>query len=122
MPHIMVIDDEGQVRKALKEILEFEGYTVATAANGKEGVELCQKQPPDLVVTDIIMPVQEGLETIVEIKQKYPNAKIIAISGGGRVSSIDYLGWSEKLGAGAVFSKPIDFDELLKTIKRLLGK
>ncbi len=121
MKHILIIDDEGQIRKAMKEILEKEGYGVTVAANGREGVELFKKRPVDLIITDIIMPEKAGLETIAEIKKENTQVKIIAISGGGRVSSKDYLVWAEKMGASRTFAKPIDFGELLKAVAALLA-
>ena len=121
MKHILLIDDEEQIRKTLKVILEREGYSVSVASNGNQGLRLFREKGADLIITDIIMPDKEGLETIVDIKKEAPRVKIIAISGGGRITSQDLLLWAGKLGVNMTFSKPVDFDEFLKSIAILLA-
>jgi len=81
---ILVIDDESQLRAMLKKFLEMEGYEVITASNGKEGLHLFSEDPADLVITDLIMPDKEGIETIKELKASNPKTKVIAMSGGGK--------------------------------------
>ncbi|MFQ6113748.1 MAG: response regulator [bacterium] len=120
MARILVIDDEPQVRTMLKEIFEDEGYQVVTAADGEEGLKLYRYEPADLVVTDIVMPEKEGLATIRELRQISPEVKIIAISGGGRVVTRDFLRVAQAFGAKRVFSKPIATEELLRAIAGLL--
>ncbi len=121
MKRILVIDDDFQVRALLKEILEQEGYEVADASNGAEGIRLYRDEPADLIITDIIMPEKEGIETIFELKRDFPDVKIIAISGGGRLSSKDYLSIAEKCNVARTFSKPFNREELLEAICELLG-
>ena len=84
MARILVIDDEELARFTLREILEAAGHEVIEASNGNEGTAFQRANPCDVVITDMIMPEKEGLETIVELKGEYPDLKIIAISGGGR--------------------------------------
>jgi DNA-binding response OmpR family regulator len=120
MPRILVIDDDDQVRLMLQIALEKSGFEVLTAENGKIGLAMFREQSADLIVTDIIMPEQEGIETIVELRRDFPDTKIIAISGGGKVSPESYLTMADALGASRTFSKPLDMDEFLEAVQKLL--
>src|SRR4030095_5251414 len=91
MTRILLVDDDEQFRSMLSQSLKRAGYEVTEARNGSEGIDLYRDHPSDLIITDLIMPEKEGLETIREYRKSYPDAKIIAISGGSRNSSIDYL-------------------------------
>ncbi len=117
MQTILIIDDERQTREVIHQILECDGYTVLQAENGREGMELFNEQPTDLVITDIIMPEQEGFETIRELKKTHPSARIIAISGGGRMCSANYLDMAKKLGAHQILKKPFKRNELLEAVR-----
>jgi DNA-binding NtrC family response regulator len=119
--HILIIDDDERTRKLFRKILETEGYQVSEASNGNEGIKLFRKEPADLVITDIIMPEKEGIETIMELRKDFPDVKIIAMSGGGLVEADSYLEMAKKMGATEVLTKPIKNDELLKIIKDILG-
>jgi len=120
MKRILVIDDDIQMRQMLRQTLEKEGYEVVDAANGKEGVDLYRQAPTDLVITDIIMPEKEGVETIFELRHDFPNIKIIAISGGSRnFDAQDCLGYAKQVGVSFAFSKPFDMKELLGAISEL---
>jgi len=121
MRHVLVIDDEPDIREGIAELLEYEGYQVSMAANGREGVRLFREGRFDLVITDIVMPEQEGIETIRIIRKEAPQARIIAISGGGRVDPLGYLAMAKKLGADRVFEKPVDIDDLLAAMNQLLA-
>jgi DNA-binding response OmpR family regulator len=119
---ILVIDDEKNVRATICENLEMCGYEVVQATDGENGLDLIDPEnPPQLVITDIIMPRKEGLETIMHLRKMYPTMKVIAISGGGRTRTMDFLALAEKLGADAILPKPIDLDELEQTVKSLSG-
>ena len=85
MKRILVVDDEAQIRTMLTQMLEQEGYEVQTAENGEDGFNLVRKQVFDLVITDMIMPVKDGLKFIMELIKDYPELKILAISGGGAI-------------------------------------
>lgn len=122
MAKILVIDDEDQVRKMLRKLLENNSYDILEAENGNEGLKVFMDQAPDIVLTDLIMPEQEGLETIKEIRKVDPDVKIIAMSGGGINNPAMYLKIASKLGAEHVFTKPVESQELLKTIEGLLEK
>jgi len=121
MPHILLIDDDDLFRTMLRENLEELGHTVTEAHDGKEGLAHYALAPTDLVITDLIMPGKEGIETILEMRKKWPGVKIIAMSGGGRVSATDYLQTAQKLGAGCVLRKPFSNDELTAAINQLLS-
>jgi DNA-binding NarL/FixJ family response regulator len=84
-------------------------------------IKLYRANPTDLIITDLIMPEKEGIETIMELKKDFPDVKIIAISGGGRSKPESYLNLAKQLGAKRVFPKPIDREELLNAIRELLG-
>src|SRR5665647_854266 len=122
MAKILVLDDEPSILLMIKKMLEKAGHEVAIALNGKEGMLLFEKNKPDLLITDIIMPEKEGLETIFELRKMYPDLKIIAISGGGRISPEGYLPGAKLLGADMVFQKPLDQKEFMQAISLLLNK
>lgn len=115
--NILVIDDDPLVRKTLRVILEDEGYSVRCAKDGRDGLAAFREGPPDLVITDIIMPEQEGLETIMAIRSAWPEGAIIAISGGGRIQYADILHAAKRLGADAILAKPFEPHELIATVK-----
>jgi len=121
MKRILVIDDDNQLREMLKQLLEKNGYEVLSAENGRSGLKLFYEKGADLIITDLIMPEKEGLETITELHQKAPGLKIIAISGGGRIRPEDYLQLSESLGADRSFKKPFNSKELLSAVSALLA-
>ncbi len=122
MARILVIDDEDQIRIMLRRSLERHGYQVIDAPNGKVGMELCHEEPFDLVITDIVMPEKDGIETIGEIRRYFPETKIIAISGGGqRLKANDVLHTAGILGAQCTLYKPFQFEELLNAVRDVLG-
>jgi two-component system cell cycle response regulator CpdR len=121
MGKILIIDDEPYILLMLKKMLEKAGYEVDLAANGREGLELFVKESADLVITDIIMPDKEGLELILEMKKLSPELKIIAISGGGRISPESYLECARHFGAERVFQKPFRQQELVSAVGELMA-
>jgi DNA-binding response OmpR family regulator len=122
MAKILVLDDEASIVLMIKKMLEKAGHEVDMALNGKDGMILFEQNKPDLLITDIIMPEKEGLETIFELRQKYPDLKIIAISGGGRISPEGYLPGAKLLGADMVFQKPLDQKEFVQAVAALLNE
>ena len=120
LPNILIIDDEPQIRSLLKIMLEREGFDIIVASDGKEGMELFEKNPVDLVITDLIMPEKEGIEIIRALKKGYPDVPIIAMSGGGRNPPDGYLNTAKLFGAQATFEKPIKKEELLIAVKEAL--
>jgi len=97
-----------------------EGYEVVEAADGKAGMRLFRESPADLVITDLIMPEKEGIETIMDLRRNFPDVKIIAMSGGGIIQAEDYLGMAQGVGAHRVFEKPFGVSDMLKAVRDLL--
>ncbi len=121
MTRILVIDDEEMVRDMLRQTLEYAGYEVLEASEGEIGLRLFYSHRPALVITDILMPGREGIETIRELRKKAPEAKIIAISGGGRVSKQDFLPVAQSFGAVKTLAKPFERHELLDAVRAVLA-
>jgi DNA-binding response OmpR family regulator len=122
MSRILVIDDDIQMRQMLKQTLERAGYEVIDAQDGNEGIRLFHESPTDLVITDLIMPGKDGMETTIELKRDFPDVKIIAISGGSRaMDPRDYLHYATGVGVMKTFTKPFDPKELLEAIHELLS-
>jgi DNA-binding response OmpR family regulator len=113
---ILLIDDDIAVLRTLEIILSDLGYDTATAKDGIEGLRAFHKIHPDLVITDLIMPEKEGLETIIEMRRERPEVKIIAISGGGRIQNTNFLEMAASLGADAVLAKPFEPAQLAAKI------
>lgn len=122
MIKILVIEDDDSFRNVLIQMLEKAGYEVLSADNGNQALVHCRTESPDLVLTDIIMPDKEGLETIQELLNQCPNLKIIAMSGGGRFGPNSYLPMAAKLGAKRTLQKPFMREELLSTISDVLAE
>jgi DNA-binding NtrC family response regulator len=116
---ILVIDDEPALREILSQVLSSAGHRVIAAANGKEASRALTTSAFDVVVTDVIMPEKDGMQVISEVRKKYPEVRIIAMSGGGHVSRDQYLKIAKGLGAHAVLEKPFPNQTLLDTIERL---
>lgn len=122
MAHILLIDDEELVRAALREMMTSAGHTVAEAGNGKEALTLFDAATPDLVITDILMPEQEGLQTIAHMRSLRPAIKIIAITGGGGPRSSDLFRYATMLGARRALAKPFRKKDLLDAIDEVLAE
>jgi CheY-like chemotaxis protein len=117
---ILIIDDEDQTRRMLQQVLTRAGYEVVEACNGNEGLQRFRDRPTDLVITDILMPEKEGLETIIDIRREFPAVKIIAISGGGRAGNLHFLDMAKRLGAQHILQKPFELQEMLTAVSDLL--
>lgn len=120
MKRILVIDDDYMVRTMLRMTLESKGYAVTEAADGKEGLKRFAEFPADVIITDLVMPEKEGLETISELKKIMPEVNIIAISGGGKIGPEGYLTVAKSLGAKYTFTKPVNKEKLLEAIQTLI--
>lgn len=119
MARILVIDDQKEILDLLRRYLTATGHEVVTADSGHAGRKLFEQSPVDVVVTDIFMPDQDGLEMIMAMRRHYPEVKVIAISGGGTLGNIDILQAAQRLGASAVFEKPFDLVQLADKIRAL---
>ena len=122
MRRILIIDDDHHILLMIKKMLERAGFKVELASNGNKGLELLKRMPVDLVITDIIMPEKEGLETIREMKRLRSDLKIIAMSGGGRISSDNYLETARVFGATRVLGKPFSQKQMVSAVHDLLGE
>lgn len=121
MTRILLVDDDESFRPMIADALERFGFDVVSAVNGREALTAFLQRRPDLVLTDLIMPEQEGLETICELRRLAPHLPIIAMSGGGRTKPHGYLQVASQLGANQVLAKPFSFQELLDAIEATLG-
>ncbi|NOR87197.1 MAG: response regulator [Bacteroidales bacterium] len=119
---ILLIDDDPHFREMFAELLKRNDYEVIEASDGRYALELYNDHRPQLVITDIIMPEKEGIETILDLKKKYADIKIIAISGGGRTNAMDNLRSARLLGADFSFEKPFENKEILEAISGLTSK
>jgi len=120
MRTILIIDDEAAIRKLLSVFLKKHDFNVITAENGLKGIAAFKAKHVDLVVTDIVMPEMEGIETIGVIRKYSPDTKIIAFTGGGSLPPETYLRIAGDIGASRVFAKPLNLNLLLDSIKELL--
>lgn len=121
MKKILIIDDDHHILLMIKKMLERAGFEVDLASNGNEGLELFKRIPADLVITDIIMPEKEGLETIREMKRLSSDLKIIAMSGGGKISADNYLETAKIFGASKVLQKPFSQKTMILAVTDLVG-
>ena len=119
--NILVVDDDDVIRLMIKNIIKKLGSHTLEARNGNEALALYKKEKPDLVITDILMPGKEGLETIHDIRAINPKARIIAISGGGSTQNLTFLQLAQKIGANHAMTKPIKPDELINAIKTIMN-
>ena len=121
MGSILVIDDDQAMRSTIRKILEREGHEVREASDGEAGLRVHRDRPADVVVTDVIMPGKEGIETVLELREDYPDVRILVISGGGTVLAESTLSDAEALGADASLSKPFTVDQLRNAVNALLA-
>jgi CheY-like chemotaxis protein len=121
MARILVIDDDQDVRLLAQDVLESAGHEVLLAADGARGIELQRRTPAALVITDILMPEKEGIETIDDLRREFPGLKIIAISGAPtRLKSTAYLSAAREVGAQALLRKPFSSHTLLQSVQEVL--
>jgi CheY-like chemotaxis protein len=121
MARILIVDDEPDILVILDRMLRKMSHETVLAANGKEAVQRLNEGAVDLVITDLIMPESEGIETIAQVRKRWPSLKIIAMSGGGRQSPTPYLAVAGRLGADATLAKPFDRAELAEAVRSVLG-
>lgn len=124
MACILVVDDEELVRVTLRQMLEKAGHEVFEATNGDEALRAFDehKDKADLVITDIIMPEKDGIETIAALRKQKPDLKIIAISGGGRTGNMDFLDIAKKFGASDILAKPFEKEQVLNVVNKVLDQ
>jgi len=120
MKRIWVVDDEELLQFTICEMLKSEGYDVDSAEDGLMAIEMQRTEPYDLILTDLIMPDKEGLELLIDLKSIYPDIKVIATSGGGRMKNLDFLAMAKDFGAQEILAKPFSSEQLLSTVKKVL--
>jgi DNA-binding response OmpR family regulator len=120
MARILLVDDDDSLRSVLTKALTHAGHQVIQAPDGQQGVDLSRVTQVDLVITDLIMPVQEGVETIVTLRREQPKLPIIAMSGGVTNSQL-YLDIAARIGAQRILAKPFTPAELLQAIDEVLA-
>jgi len=118
---ILIIDDDPWVVKIFQQILEAEGHKITTAANGQEGLNQFRQAQTDLVITDMVMPIKDGLKLIMELEREFPNVPVIAISGGGIIDAERYLTLAESIGTKRTLTKPISKQELVDAVNAALA-
>ena len=121
MACILIVEDDKDLREMIKTSLIKRKYTVLEASNGKEALVRFKPSITDMVITDLIMPDEDGLKVIMKIKVIKPSVKVIAISGGGKAGPGNYLNLAKALGADEIFSKPFSVHDLLLKIDQLLN-
>lgn len=122
MANILVIDDDEFFRPMLCEMLVEMGHTVVEARNGNEGLARHANGGVDLVITDLVMPEKEGIETIIEIRERDAGLPLIAMSGGGRTLADNYLHIASKVGADWLLTKPFARSDLMEAISMVMDR
>ena len=121
MAVLLVIEDDEAMRKLMVRTLSAGKHKVLQAENGREGLTLMDEHTPDIVITDILMPQKEGIATIREVKERAPDTRIIADTGGGMSHNLKFLDVSRALGADAVLAKPFRPAQLMAALEQVLG-
>jgi CheY-like chemotaxis protein len=117
---ILVVDDDREIRELLEHALTLAGYEVRTATNGAEALASLTEKPVEVLITDLIMPEKDGVQLISELRKSQPQVRVVAMTGGGHISSDQYLKLARAFGAQAVLTKPFSHAELLATMAKLL--
>lgn len=129
MPRVLIIDDEEDIRDVLCEVLNRAEFEVDVASTGDVGIDKLRRKSANVIVIDIIMPGKDGVSTIREIRDEFPDARIIAISGGGNfgpdayepnaIKTTAYLAAAREAGADVILAKPFDREDLVQAVRAL---
>jgi len=122
LPRALVVDDSPDFLKLMSTVLGLQRFEVLTALDGRRGMTIFRAHVPDISIVDILMPVQDGIETIIAMRRERPYASILAVSAGGYIGASHYLTVAVKLGANMAIEKPLDFKRLLIAIRTLLAR
>lgn len=117
MARILIIDDEFEIRSTIRHMLEREGHDVIEALDGVEGIQHFLERPTDLIITDILMPNQDGIETLLQLHADHPNVPVIVISG----NAAEHLDLAREFGASSVLSKPFKYQDLINAVSKALA-
>lgn len=118
---VLVVDDDVAALASARAVLSAAGYAVSDAENGRRALQRVMDGPPDVLITDILMPEGDGIELITAVKDAHPGMHIIAISERRFLGGLDLLNLASKLGASAILEKPLETEKLLATVARLSG-
>jgi CheY-like chemotaxis protein len=122
MPSVLVVDDQEWIRKLVREVLEQAGYVVEEARGGNEGLERYRARQADVVIMDILMPDQDGIESIVSLRREFPESRVIAMTGGGdMIGILNFLDVAKMLGANRTLQKPFTVNALLEAVAAEVG-
>ena len=121
MPRILVVDDDPNLRTAIRRMLEPEGFEIEEASDGRDAMRSFRARPADLVLCDVFMPEKDGLDLLRELVREFSGARMVAMSGGGFRGTLDLLPMAHALGASAVLYKPFERAELLAVVGQSLS-
>jgi len=121
MSKILIVDDDPAILRTLRRVLEIEGHTVSEAPDGKSALRYFAGDPADLVMSDIYMPDMDGIEFLIRVREAFPEAKILAMSGGGHMTKEKVLGAASMLGAVAVLEKPFTVEDVQEAVSGALA-
>lgn len=121
MKTVLIVDDDPKMLDLIKHYLRNEQLNILSAMDGEEGMTLFDDNPVDLIILDIFMPNMDGIQIIMEVKQKQPSSKILVISGGGEFTGLEYLKQAKALGAAEALVKPFSQQDFLNTINNMLN-
>jgi two-component system, chemotaxis family, chemotaxis protein CheY len=122
MATILVVDDDASIRRMLVRILAGAGHEVTEAKGGREALRLFRAHHPAIIITDILMPEGEGIETIATLRREAASVAIIAMSGGDAAGYMGYLDFASKLGADATLAKPFRPTELIAALDKVMPR
>ena len=120
MARILVVDDEPNVRHVVRKTLEHAGFDVVEAEDGKVALDACRANAMDLVITDLFMPVMDGLELIVQLHEEFPDTKVVAISGAVYEKRPRFLEIAGRMASVVTLAKPFEVEELLAVVQEAL--
>ena len=121
MANILIIDDDPEILRVLRKVLEAEGHSVREASEGKTALRHFAGDPADVVISDVYMPEMDGIEFLIRLKEAFPEARVIAMSGGGHLSKDRVLGAASMLGADSILEKPFTVGEVIGAVEQALA-
>lgn len=122
MARILIVDDDVSLLASLRSILEDEGHEVEEEVDGARALRHFAGHPSDLIITDVYMPEMDGIQFAMRVREAFPEAKIIGMSGGGFLTGESVLEALEALGAVGKLEKPLDADEVNRVVRSALGE
>jgi CheY-like chemotaxis protein len=120
-PVVLVIENDPAVQDSMKRVLELAGYRAVATRNGSAGLEEFRRTAPALVITDLVMPEKEGIETVIALRKHDGDIRILAIAGGERIGNTDILRVARSLGVDDVLAKPFQPADLIGKVRQLLA-